>query len=428
MCGLSAEDCVLCEAGLCLNPDHGVVRLYDPSRAKTTSTTEQVLCAFCLAGICHDGSHYSGFPDAPVKIFDIRRTTFPPIKPLTELIGSQPTKDRQDLLRPRSNPKITIQGVSLEEYLTTRRPPSLDEEAKEISTVLGHEIGTRRTYSIPRIIHRFWTGGPMRTETVTALAADGRRALAAGWQSRLWYSSVIEEELADTIAENKRRLRQSQRDALAVDGYQICDIHEGATGLTRLPGLAVLAAKTVLSGGGYDDVKYFSDLARLQYLFSYGGFHIDVDMTLGDLELGRTYYHNDPDGQIPLMGTLARDSSDVGVVNRLRFLQESRTALRVNRLQYEDAVKFLAVRAAQGAGMFNALIASRASTANLALAIEDYLRRKELFTGMALNRYLLLGNSRANPLQRQADLERASALSVPPYVLRLNQITPESDL
>jgi hypothetical protein len=35
--------------------------------------------------------------------------------------------------------------VSLEEHLTTRRTPSLDEEAKEISSVVGQEIGTRRT-------------------------------------------------------------------------------------------------------------------------------------------------------------------------------------------------------------------------------------------------------------------------------------------
>lgn len=420
--------CMLCEAGICLNPEHGVVRLFNLDRSRAAPALVAPPCAFCLAGICHEPTHYLGLSDQPLKIFDIRGTTFPPVVPLTKLLGPEPTQDRQDLVRPRREPKITIHGVSVAEFVLTRRCPTMDEEAEELSRVLGCEIGTRRTNSIPKIIHRFWTGGPMRAEAVAALADDGRRARAAKWRSCLWYSSVIEDELDEVLSESAKSLRKSQRQCLQIDGYEICDIHHGPTGLRAMVSLAVAAAAAVRGSKNYDDVKYFSDLARLQYLFEHGGIHIDIDMTLGDFELGRTYYHNDPEGQIPLMGTLARDNSDVGVVNRLRFLQNARKEARVARMQYEDAVSFLARRAAQGACMFNALIASRARTRNIALAINEYLLRRGLVTGMAFNRYLLLGGDLTNQQQQMQAIERAAALSVPSYVLRLNQLTPESDL
>ncbi|CAM4423670.1 hypothetical protein HJC22_31445 [Corallococcus exiguus] len=45
------------------------------------------------------------------------------------------------------------------------------------------------------------------------------------------------------------------------------------------------------------------------------------DMWLGDIELSKTCYHNDLNGQIPLLGSLARDSRDVEVGKHLRVLK-----------------------------------------------------------------------------------------------------------
>jgi hypothetical protein len=410
---------------MCLNPEHGVVRLFDPTKASGQAQQDEP-CLSCLAGDCEDPEHKEA-PLEPVKIFDIRRSTFP-----RSLPPCRPSRVGLDL-RPRLSsrkPRIEINGVELVEALTTQPVPGQAGEAKLISAQIGCQIGTSMRFAIPKIIHRFWTGGPMRTPAFKALYYDGQKATSAGWQSRMWFSSIIEEMLDQSLPDEKRLLRQSQRDTLKLAGYVICDIHDGPTqrGIRHpLTQLAQAAAQSVLNGAGYDNVKYFSDLARLLYLEAYGGIHIDVDMLLGDIDLSRTYYHNDANGQVPLLGTLARDNSDREVVERLSFLRESRRHLRVNTLRYEEAVGFLARRAVQGAGMFNALIASCPHTRHLAIAIQEYLRRGYLFTGMTLNRFLLMGDPPGNPMLAQAALARSSAESVPPYLLALDQITAESD-
>ncbi|HEX8537105.1 MAG TPA: hypothetical protein VF664_06545, partial [Cystobacter sp.] len=287
--------------------------------------------------------------------------------------------------------------------------------------------------------HRFWTGGPMSQGALHNLTGSSEVAARNGWRSFLWYSTTIENLLAKRVGEDKCMIRDTQREVLSNAGYSVVAVETLAPkgGLFSKPPftqaqivkVAQMAARSVLQGQGFDDVKYFSDLSRLMYLYAHGGHHLDVDMGLGTMELRQGYHHNDPSGEVPLLGTLGRDSTDQELVAHLRFLQEAGKKGSVTRSQYVDALRFLATRALNGAGMFNALIASRPGTKHLLLAILSFFQKAEqmdmLPSGMSLQVTLLLG-----PLEKarpEGALNRAEAWSVPPYLTRLDQITDESD-
>ena len=317
--------------------------------------------------------------------------------------------------------------------------PSQAAEAASISRILNVPIGQRQTYAIPKIIHRFWTGGPMRPGAFRHLFDDGEIARRAGWRCYLWYSTTVEDAVDTVLPEERRFLRQSQRDSLELAGYEIGFVEGLAPGARRgalqdvteetVVKYAQVAAQAVVRHRNYDVVKYFSDFARLLYLHALGGFHIDVDMRLGDMDLTATYHHNDLAGEVPLLGTLARDSSNVDVVRRLRALKTWRDRGSAPQEGYLEAVTFLANAAMMGAGMYNGLIATRAATQHVRLAIREFqvrankmLKTGDLPTAMGLQPIFLCGAGDG----RNRNL--AMCESVPPYVLRLDQVTDESDI
>jgi hypothetical protein len=316
--------------------------------------------------------------------------------------------------------------------------PSQAAEAADLSTALGVPIGVRVTHAIPRIIHRFWTGGPMRAGAFRNLVVAGDLARQAGWQSHLWYSTTVEELVDPHLGGADQERRAIQREALERVGYSIGFI-EGLAPAARRGAVQLVTEEDVVAFArvagraaqrrDFDIVKYLSDLARLLYLNAIGGFHIDVDMALGDMDLGAVYHHNDAAGEVPLLGTLARDSTNRDVVRRLDDLRAWRRQGRVPRAEYREHVEYLAHAAWIGSGMYNGLIASRPRTTHLQIAIREYLVRAraavktgDLPTGMAVQPFLLCGQG-----SRQ-HLEQAMKESVPPYLLRLDQITAESDI
>jgi hypothetical protein len=180
--------------------------------------------------------------------------------------------------------------------------------------------------------------------------------------------------------------------------------------------------------GNWDDVKYFSDLARLLYLNFVGGIHMDVDIALGDMDLAQQYYHNDPGGQVPLMGSLLRDQKDP-MIPKLRYLKRLRGLPMLTKEQhdgYMEALSALVDKGKNAAGMLNALIASRPGTTHLQDAITEFrnafVKYGDLITGMALARTLLFGTSKTG------NLDQAMTWTVPPYLVRLDPDTEESNL
>lgn len=314
-------------------------------------------------------------------------------------------------------------------------PFSQQDEANLMTRTLGSPVGQNTGPEIPQHIHRFWTGGKISASAMTILIDSAKRA-APGWKHTLWHSTGIESEL-HTPPDDKEMLA-SQRAQLAELGYDIRPIEglvNGPSGITAddMAEATGQAAKRVRFGGEdrFDDVKYFSDLARLMYLHDIGGHHMDVDIGLGRMDTSGPYRHNDPNGQIPLLGTLARDNSDNDVISDLRNVNKLQDRPNISgATDYLNSAERLVGKAHNAGSMFNALIASQPGTENLKAGIAKLaapLRKNNkmdrgLSSGMSVNSDLLLG-----PHPDPERLEAAAALSVPPYLLRLEHLTPESD-
>ena len=415
MLGALTQDsrmCPFCQMGVCTK------QLHVPEISLTP------MCRFCQLGVCTTHGPGSG----PVKIFDISNSR-PRRSSITEMAQSRVEQPRGIFALPRAS-----------NFPNPYRKQS--DDVTFIQEALGLRLG-RSPWEIPRIIHRFWTGGPLRGPVCEALMGEGKRAIARGWQCFLWYSASVEQELDHALdlrieaatsfsltfwkdkpppPKDARPLRIRQRKALAEIGYSIEPIeslfkNEWTFKLARRAG-----AQAVL--GNWDDVKYFSDLARLAYLYKVGGFHMDVDIGLGDMDLDCRYYHNDDEGCIPLMGSLIRDLKDPLVVD-IRLVRSIRRRIFISfddlRL-YEAAIRRLVEQAKNAAGMFNALIASRRGTSHIQSAIRAYAKSGQLISGMTLARNLLFGES------RNGNLDLAFACTVPPYLLRLEPDTEESNL
>jgi hypothetical protein len=249
-----------------------------------------------------------------------------------------------------------------------------------------------------------------------------------GWDKYLWYSRTVEDLMSKDLSEEQIMQRESQRGVLRHLGYTVAPI-EGITGMDFADPVnwaAERAYKGFKAGGSekWNDLKYFSDLARFIYIFSLGGIHMDVDIGVGALDPTQQYHHYDPEGEVPLMGTIARDEHDE-IVSKLRYInrfRNERPTDAVSNLRYLEAVRDVTNQATAGSGMYNALIASRPNTRRMKLAIETYIAKMKggLFPAMAINP-ILLGRTEG------ADLNKAMTSSVPPYLLSLEHITEESN-
>ncbi|WP_437927505.1 RHS repeat-associated core domain-containing protein [Sorangium sp. So ce291] len=299
--------------------------------------------------------------------------------------------------------------------------PDAGKEAQNIREKLGLSGDPPETHEIPKNIHRFWTGGPLSEDAMKRLVIDGKSASDNRWDLYLWHSKTVEEQLSKKLSKEAIAERELQREVLAAKGYKIRaieDIPEGGRPFTKaqVEAAASRAAEGVLKEGDWDQVKHFSDLARLIYVREHGGFHMDVDIGLGDMDLSKTYYHNDPDGKVPLTGTLARDSADP-INEYINKLREGRERGQISEDEYNESLREVVDRAEVAALMYNALIASRPRTGNLDEAIRRFLVQFEddgdVPTGMDVQKHLVgVGDEK---------------LSVPPYLTRLDHVTDESD-
>ncbi|HLL53778.1 MAG TPA: hypothetical protein VK447_09545 [Myxococcaceae bacterium] len=371
-------------------------------------------CPFCDLGICADSSHRES-----VLLFDVNRSG-----------GGRPS--------PSKAPEPDYAELDRRIRDAKNGPfPTQEEEEGLIASRLGVPIGVRNAHAIPKIIHRFWSGGAMRDGALANLRDCMHQVNGLGWKCILWYSSTLEALLdKEKIGKDARQMRALQRQALAHVGYDVRAIEELASSksifrshdVTKelLALFATWAADSVMEGS-WDGVKYFSDFARLFYLHELGGFHIDVDMGLGDMDLRATYFHNDPRGEVPLLGTLARDSTNKRIAKRFRYLKVCRKKRAVDPARYKECLEVLVDEAETGAVMYNGLIATRPKTRHCNVALVTYrdklLEGKMLDTGMSVQCILLCGDATT----RGQKLALAMKLSVPPYVLRLDQLTEESD-
>ncbi|MFO0586277.1 MAG: PIG-L family deacetylase [Polyangiaceae bacterium] len=294
---------------------------------------------------------------------------------------------------------------------------------------------------IPKILHRFWSFGPMRQGAFDILQ-DSARAAKHGWTLLLWSSRILEEACSpDRAAE-----RDAQRTALVESGYSIRYVED----LLSDPKLAFsereaeivraaarLAARRPDAEAPLDNLRYFSDLARLLLLKAIGGLYLDVDIGLGEMDLDRTLRHNDPAGEVPLAGAVGKNQEDsLEVAEDLAAVHEARSRGEVER----EALCRLAEQAQIRAMGLNAALASRPGTRHLGQALSTLLSRVAvaedvLPPGTALQPILLLGRAALPPDEpetmealdaRTAALYDAARLAVPPYFARLDQLSAES--
>lgn len=343
----------------------------------------------------------------------------------------------------------------------------LEAPAELLSQAVGQPIDQNRRHPIPQKMHRFWSGGPMSKSAMNVLMESAVKAQGTGWESNLWYSKSVEDKMdqAELTSRDDQERRALQREALEGAGFRIRPIEDlaqddparfmgGLFGkrterergrLTKddLETMADKVVASIASGGGkigtggttkFDELKHFSDVARLLYLEREGGHHFDVDMGLGDMDLDRPYFHNDPNGNIPLLGSLTPVSGDEYVTSRLEKIG-TRGQRDLSDRDTSTAAKEVAVQASEMAFTLNGMIASRPGTPNLKAAIEhvrtDAIGNSPAIpSGMTVMKTLVSGEGNGASASREAaeaEASRRRALTVPPYLLDLEHLTDESD-
>jgi len=348
---------------------------------------------------------------------------------------------------------------NLEQDNVPNNQPQTSQEF--LSEVLGVPIDENRNPNnmIPQEIHRFWSGGKMSQEALQVLMDSAEKTKNTTWQNNMWYSSTLEEKMESLELVNKDEvdIRNLQREILKASGYNVRQIEEvaedepqplgffdklkGTKEPTRTRGriakgdLETMAQKatTKLQVGGqdrWDGVKHISDIARLMYLEQVGGHHFDVDMGLGEMDLNRSYYHNDPEGNIPLMGAVTAIGNDP-IAESLTRLQGRNDNGGFSNPETRDAGTKVAEQARDMSGMLNGMIASRPGNENIKEAIEvlrpDAVSKNgEIPSGMIANKELLFG-SQGKQGRSQEEQRQINSLAVPPYLFDLEHLTSESE-
>lgn len=306
-----------------------------------------------------------------------------------------------------------------------------------LSATLGVPIDQQREYAIPQKIHRFWSGGKMSDHAMKILKESAEKTSGTSWKNTLWYSAQLEQKMdsmgiVDPVDQKKR---EEQREELRHLGYDVRPIEslairqeERVAGQVTESEMDEFTEKAIAHlkedhNAPFEGIKWFSDLARLLYLYEVGGHHFDVDIGLGEMDFSREYYHNDLEGKIPLLGGISVDDTDpiaaeVKAVNSIRDRD-------LGNAEVAAAAKNVVERARDFVNFFNPTIATRAGNNNFREAIES-LRESNLIpgplsSGMTVNR-LLLRSEEGN----QADILAIQSQTVPPYVLDIQHFTSES--
>ena len=155
------------------------------------------------------------------------------------------------------------------------------------------------------------------------------------------------------------------------------------------------------------------------YLKEKGGHHFDVDFGLGNMSFEQSYYHNDENGTVPLLGAITAVSRDP-INEQLQVVHPSNKQ-NLSDQSYLDSVSQVVESAMMMSGMLNGIIATSAQNPNFIEGIEllrpDIANKNgELPSGMMANKVLIGENS------------KGSAYTVPPYLIDIEHITAESDL
>lgn len=337
---------------------------------------------------------------------------------------------------------VPVRGLDNAEV--ANNPPSQKAEARLMGELVKANLDGVSGPQIPKLIHRFWSGGPMSDAAMEILVDAAVKTKDSPWKNMLWHSEAIEHGMDPELGNVEKEKRQSQRMYLSSLGYQINNVEK-----LLQPGVEEgisppVTDEFMLSAGNtaadswrqgdahkWDDIKYYSDYARLLYLHQLGGFHMDIDVGLGSMDLTTDYFHNDAEGNIPLMGSILRDSkgADPELLNALKLVNQAHQDDHMDATdeEFRNAVEVLTKQAKTGSGMFNALIATRADNPNVAYALKQLIEKSKksemLVSGMMVNRHLLSGEER----EGQPTFDEAAPLSIPPHLLRLQHLTPESE-
>ena len=280
---------------------------------------------------------------------------------------------------------------------------------------------------IPKIIHRFWSGGPMNDDVLTRLISEKKEN--PDIRMILWYSKDLEDKMI-MKRKNEVTIRNEQRKQLKNAGFEVKKIEE-------LVGLK-LFSKNIVPEREWDlftteaakdtkNIAYLSDIARLMYLYKYGGHHMDVDIGMGKMFKfhKQEYRHGSKEhDDIPLLGGLLRDQytelpdARTPVYKALEVVQNNFGSIfSKNRIE-SDYFKLL-LQQAEASAATNSLIATHPNNELIKKALIYLLKKMQqgLCTGMAAaNVYL-------------SDCARTDVFSyiIPEYLFELQHYTEESD-
>ncbi len=389
--------------------------------------------------IAHELTHVVQQNGGAVQRSHIKSTQLQQQNPIQRMIGDDVLEDQ-----PQTSQAQTSQAQTSQEFL---------------SEVLGVDIDKNKEKMIPQEIHRFWSGGKMSQQAMKVLIESAEKTKDTAWQNNMWYSSTLEKTMdsSQLVGEDEREMRNLQREVLKELGYKVRQIEdiaeddpkplgtfdklrgkkepERTRGRMTKGDLGIMAGKAAskLEKGGqdrWDGVKHISDIARLMYLDQVGGHHLDVDMGLGEMDLTRAYSHNDPKGNIPLLGAVTATESDP-IAESLARLQHRNDNGGLSNPETREAGTRVAEQARDMTGMLNGMIASRPGNDNIKEAIEQLRvdavsRNGEIPSGMLANNALLFGEQGNQGIDHE-EQGRMRSLAVPPYLFDLEHLTSESE-
>ncbi len=160
-----------------------------------------------------------------------------------------------------------------------------------------------------------------------------------------------------------------------------------------------------------------------------GRHYFDVDIGLGSMDMKRTYFHNDPTGQVPLLGAVVISTKDA-IAKELEILKYQEKPVDFDVPETMAAATSVAEMARDCSETLNGMIASRPHNPNIVQAIEqlrsDALAQgSRLTSGMVVNPALIFGANQ-KPCD-STELNRVHSLTVPPYLFDISHLTQESD-
>ena len=204
----------------------------------------------------------------------------------------------------------------------------------------------------------------------------------------------------------------------------------------KLQATATYVAKNFIETKNYENIKYYSDLCRITYIYVLGGIHLDVDIGIGNMDLTVVYTHYQGGENVPLMGTLLRDSLDYISATYLKLVKYRKNGVRKSEMQdYTECIMSILRQIETAACMYNAILGSKANNPNVLFAINKFINdncvwNKAIVTGinsgMSLNKYLILGMEYKN--EYALLLYDLCKYSIPPYALQLEHLTDDSEV